>query len=67
VAGELDAAFAEYETAANRTTNLSERPGEMDISVRKNRQGRRGVVTTRMDSRLRYLPLTRDEHFQAAS
>jgi replicative DNA helicase len=67
VAGELDAAFAEYETAANRTTNLSERPGEMDISVRKNRQGRRGVVTTRMDSRLRYLPLSRDEHFQAAS
>ncbi|MBV8989421.1 MAG: hypothetical protein JO372_12755 [Solirubrobacterales bacterium] len=25
MAGELDAAFAEYETAAHRTTNLSER------------------------------------------
>lgn len=35
----------------------SERPGEMDIIVRKNRQGRLGQVTTRMDARLRYLPM----------
>ncbi len=41
----------------------SERPGEMDIIVRKNRQGRLGVVTTRIDSRLRYLPLTRADDF----
>ena len=34
----------------------SERPGEMDIIVRKNRQGRIGQVTTRIDGRLRYLP-----------
>jgi replicative DNA helicase len=39
----------------------SERPGEMDIIVRKNRHGRLGVVTTRIDSRLRYLPIERDE------
>ncbi|MGH2886811.1 MAG: DnaB-like helicase C-terminal domain-containing protein, partial [Solirubrobacteraceae bacterium] len=38
----------------------SERPGEMDIIVRKNRQGRLGHVTTRIDSRLRYLPSSRD-------
>jgi replicative DNA helicase len=38
----------------------SERPGEMDIIVRKNRQGRLGQVTTRIDSRLRYLPLDRN-------
>ena len=38
----------------------SERPGEMDIIVRKNRQGRLGQVTTRNDSRLRYLPIERD-------
>ena len=37
----------------------SERPGEMDIIVRKNRQGRLGQVTTRIDSRLRYLPVER--------
>ena len=37
----------------------SERPGEMDIIVRKNRQGRLGQVTTRIDSRLRYLPIER--------
>ena len=41
----------------------SERPGEMDIIVRKNRQGRLGQVTTRIDSRLRYLPIDRDERF----
>ena len=35
----------------------SERPGEMDIIVRKNRQGRLGQITTRIDSRLRYLPV----------
>ena len=38
----------------------SERPGEMDIIVRKNRQGRLGQVTTRIDNRLRYLPITRE-------
>ena len=32
----------------------SERPGEMDVIVRKNRQGRLGQVTTRIDERLRY-------------
>lgn len=37
----------------------SERPGQMDIIVRKNRQGRLGQVTTRIDSRLRYLPVDR--------
>ncbi len=37
----------------------SERPGEMDIIVRKNRQGRLGQVTTRIDSRLRYVPVER--------
>ena len=36
----------------------SERPGEMDIIVRKNRQGRLGQVTAQIDSRLRYLPIT---------
>jgi replicative DNA helicase len=41
----------------------SERPGEMDIIVRKNRQGRLGQITTRIDSRLRYLPIARDELF----
>ena len=35
----------------------SERPGEMDIIVRKNRQGRLGHVTTRVDARLRFLPI----------
>jgi replicative DNA helicase len=38
----------------------SERPGEMDIIVRKNRQGRLGHVTTRIDQRLRYLPVERN-------
>jgi replicative DNA helicase len=32
----------------------SERPGEMDIIVRKNRQGRLGQITTHVDDRLRY-------------
>ena len=32
----------------------SERPGEMDVIVRKNRQRRLGQVTTRIDQRLRY-------------
>ncbi|MGZ4250418.1 MAG: hypothetical protein ACXVUE_19180 [Solirubrobacteraceae bacterium] len=36
----------------------SEWPGEMDI-VRKNRQGKLGQVTTRIDSRLRHLPVER--------
>lgn len=35
----------------------SERPGEMDIIVRKNRQGRLGQITTQIDKRLRYLPV----------
>ena len=38
----------------------SERPGEMDIIVRKNRQGRLGQVTTRIDDRPRYLPIARE-------
>jgi replicative DNA helicase len=37
----------------------SERPGQMDIIVRKNRHGRLGQMTTRIDSRLRYLPVER--------
>ena len=37
----------------------SERPGQMDIIVRKNRQGRLGQVTTRIDNRLRYIPVER--------
>ena len=36
----------------------SERPGVMDIIVRKNRQGRLGEVATQIDSRLRSLPIT---------
>ena len=35
----------------------SERPGEIDIIVRKNRQGRLGHTTTRLDQRLRFLPV----------
>ena len=35
----------------------SERPGEMDIIVRKNRQGRLGKTSLRMDSRLRFTPI----------
>ena len=35
----------------------SERPGEMDIIVRKNRPGRLGQTSLRMDSRLRFLPI----------
>jgi len=41
----------------------SERPGEMDIIVRKNRQGRLGHVKTRIDSRLRYLQIKRNAPF----
>ncbi len=41
----------------------SERPGEMDIIVRKNRHWRLGQITTRIDSRLRYLPIERNEPF----
>ena len=37
----------------------SEPPGEMDIIARKNREGRLGQFTTRIDSRLRYLPVER--------
>jgi replicative DNA helicase len=37
----------------------SERPGEMDILIRKNRQGRLGSVTVEQDSRLRYHETTR--------
>jgi replicative DNA helicase len=36
-----------------------ERPGELDIIVRKNRQGRLGQATTRLDRRLRFLPVER--------
>jgi DnaB-like helicase C terminal domain len=34
----------------------SERPGEMDVIERRNRQGRLGQVTTRIDQRLRLPP-----------
>jgi replicative DNA helicase len=34
----------------------SERPEEMEIIVRKNRQGRLGTITTKIDSRLRFRP-----------
>jgi len=37
----------------------SERPGEMDIIIRKNRQGRLGQITTQIDSQLRYKPVLR--------
>ena len=39
----------------------SERPGEIDIIIRKNRQGRLGQATTRLDRRLRYLPVARQQ------
>ena len=35
----------------------SERPGEIDIIIRKNRQGRLGHATARLDRRLRFLPV----------
>ena len=35
----------------------SERPGEMDIIVRKNRQGKLGTTRVRMDRRLRFSPI----------
>jgi replicative DNA helicase len=35
----------------------SERPGEMDIIVRKNRQGKLGTTTLRIDRRLRFQPV----------
>ena len=38
----------------------SERPGEMGIIIRKNRQGPLGQISTRSDNRLRYLPIERD-------
>ncbi len=34
----------------------SDRPGELDIIVRKNRQGRLGQATAHIDARLRFLP-----------
>jgi replicative DNA helicase len=34
----------------------SECPGEMEVIVRKNRQGRLGTITTEIDSRLRFRP-----------
>jgi hypothetical protein len=37
----------------------------MDIIVRKNRQGRLGHVTTRIDSRLRYLPVARPSEIES--
>jgi replicative DNA helicase len=42
----------------------SERPREMDIIVRKNRQGRLGQIITRIDDRLRYLPIERNATFE---
>jgi replicative DNA helicase len=41
----------------------SERPGEMDMIVRKNRQGRLGQITARIDSQLRYLAIERNAPF----
>lgn len=35
----------------------SERPGEMEVIVRKNRQGRLGQTGLRMDGRLRFSPV----------
>ena len=35
----------------------SERPGEMDIIVRKNRQGKLGTTSVRIDRRLRFSPI----------
>ncbi len=43
----------------------SERPGEMDIIIRKNRQGRLGRVTTQIDKRLRYQPTQADQSVKA--
>lgn len=37
----------------------SERPDEMDIIVRKNRQGKLGTTSVRMDRRLRFSPIER--------
>jgi replicative DNA helicase len=39
----------------------SERPGEVDIIIRKNRHGRLGQVTNRIDARLRHQPIGRSE------
>jgi replicative DNA helicase len=41
----------------------SERPGELDIIVRKNRQGRLGRVTTKVDERLRYTETKQTEDY----
>ncbi len=38
----------------------SERPGEMDILIRKNRQGRLGQVVVEQDARLRYTETTKE-------
>jgi replicative DNA helicase len=43
----------------------SERPGEMDLIIRKNRQGRLGQVMAKIDSRLRFRAI--DEQSRAAS
>ncbi|MGO9976783.1 MAG: DnaB-like helicase C-terminal domain-containing protein, partial [Solirubrobacteraceae bacterium] len=39
----------------------SERPGELDIIIRKNRHGRLGHAATRLDRRLRLLPVHRNQ------
>ena len=44
----------------------SERPGEIDIIIRKNRQGRLGHATTRLDRRLRLLPVNQPGTAQAS-
>jgi len=41
----------------------SERPGEVDIIVRKNRQGHLGQIATRKDGRLRHTAIQRDADF----
>lgn len=38
------------------TGNDSERPGETDLLIRKNRHGQLGTVTTQVDNRLRHQP-----------
>ena len=45
----------------------SERPGEIDIIIRKNRQGRLGHATIRLDRRLRLLPVNQPDTAQASA
>jgi len=45
----------------------SERPGEMDLIVRKNRQGQLGQIVTRIDEQLRYSPVRPSSNAQASA